>query len=109
MITHRFDEAKKKKKSTLMEFCAKPTQNQHAELVPAHFRGTDDHHVGWQASLMARTLTERTQGLRDALPQRAVGHHNLDGAPRDAGFQAGQPRQLWRSDGGAAGTAQHGL
>lgn len=37
---------------------AKLTQHNHTELVATHFRGTYDDHIGGQALLLVRTLTE---------------------------------------------------
>jgi len=88
---------------------AKLTQNEHAERVAAHFRGAYDDNVGGQALLQVRTLAQGSEGLRDALSQRVVGHDDLDAAPRDAGLQPSQPGQLGRGDGRTPGAAQHRL
>lgn len=85
------------------------TQNQHTELVAIQFGGTYNDHVGGQALLMVRTLTERTEWLWDPLSQRVMGNHYLDGTPWDAGFQSSQPGQLGRGDGRTPGAAHHGL
>lgn len=85
------------------------TKNKHTELFAAHFRGTYDDYIGGQALLVVRTLNESTKWLRDALAQRVMGNHNLNTAPRDAGFQPSQPGQLGRWDGRTPGAAKHGL
>lgn len=67
------------------------TQHNHTELAAAHLRGAYNDHIGWQALLLRRTLSQRAQRLRDAFAQRVVCDHHLDAAARDARFQPSQP------------------